>query len=39
MKIVEAYKDFKSEGLLMGYSNNFFLFIKAYFIDKIYSKK
>jgi len=38
MKIIEAYKDFKSEGKLFGYSNNVFIFLKNYFIDRIYSK-
>lgn len=36
MPIREAYQDFKAEGKAFGYSNNFLLFLKAYFIDRIY---
>jgi len=36
MNLFEAYADFKAEGTLLGHSNNFFLFLKAYFIDRIY---
>jgi hypothetical protein len=35
-KFLEAYQDFKDEGLLFGYSNNFLIFLKNYFIDGIY---
>ena len=34
--IVEAWKEFQNEGNLFGYSNSILIFLKNYFIDRIY---
>jgi hypothetical protein len=39
MNIFEAYKAFKVEGELFGHSNNFFIFLKDYFINRLYDEK